>query len=1039
MKIRDWRFSVSSKVEGFRGIAFLGVLLAFFALTACQRRPTPAQVALPLPTAAPKTLNTAVTAATSTQSPADFWTLPAQMFIVRDNLAYVAAGENGLRVFDMSAPENPVVAASFSVNVQEIVAYENELYVIGCRRQCVYTFDLSGETPELVGKSFTVNSPDSILALTAQAETVYLAMKTGVIYAAATREFPWKIISSKSLPGAVVDLDSQRGFLYATTNQGVYLFDVAEPAAFQELDFYPAPKPVWHKDTPGTVYETAVNGEQIILAAGRKGARFLHHFVDSEDRQTVDFWDNYFYHTRGEATAVQQPKSLVYVKSLDEITGQYYLTILRTPVDGNNFTPLNLIGEYALGTADPGTMTVWNGRVYFANNGITQVHLPKGYEETAGTPLIAPAVTEPPAPEVQFVRQLGGYSYTLDVFGKTAYVGLGKFLYIYDISTPQNPVEKNVVLFSEAIREIKIHNGYAYMRMEGFEWGYLLVLDVSEPENPVEVSKVPLFVQDMAFVGDRAYVIHGYYIAATTFEILDISDPANIQTLGSFTTPFREDAVDEKGVSVAWANRYMMRDLAVTGDYAFIGWGDAVSCQNIECAGGLLTLDISDEANPVEYSVVFWGAVINSVTVSNQTLFAVDQFGQLLVFDVSEAKNPRRISILEAEINGLPEAKMVVTGNELWIADGRNGLRRFNTANLSRVTEKSGYQTEASAQMVALQNDLIYLVSAGAGLEILQEDDNTRLVPLTAVPVMPNASDVVINATAAYIADNERGLAVWDISHPHSPKRIGDFVVGKQYPSQLILDGDRLYARSINLAEDIFDSRYTIDLFDVSQPDKPVYQLTLPFVAKAFTVVNGRAYVVDGNQLSIWDMTYPANPALLGSYTAAAPITGRPAVVENTIYLPVEPSVLLVLDSGDLNNIQPIYSIDEIQGIHPVLLAFDDLQTDGNYLYSVSYRAGLLMFDISNPEQPVFINIFAPATQAFMAAQTRIYTLAERDYEVTFRAYDVSDVTNIKQISDFSDNFAFFNQWPGGLAALDNTIYAAVGVDGLLIFSDEGK
>lgn len=1014
----------------------LCTLVLLWVLFACQRKPIqPVRITPAASSAAPirpmVTTATAIETAEPTElPPADFWAVPAQMFVVQDNMAYVAAGEAGLHLFDMSDPAQPTAVASFAINAWDIIADEEGLFVIGCQWRCIYTLDLSGNEPTLLEEVFQTNLFNQIVAATVENGMMYLAVEHGIIKAVDMGQQPWQIVHSQQMVGEIVDLDSQGDFLYVTVQeQGLYLFDVTEPRLMVELSLYQAPKPVWHEETAGVVQETIVDGELAYVAAGSKGMRVLFHPVELENRQAVVFWDEAFYHVRGAATAVRWQAPFYYVKSWDAETGQYYLTILRDAEGSGNYVPINLIGEYAVGEDDPGRMVVWERRVYFVNGGIVEFHLPDGYTELDGTHPVSPTLIGPAADQVAFVRQLGGNHFSLAVQENIAFVGSGRTLHVYDVSDPAVPVGVNSLLFSEHITEIKVHNGYAYLRMEGFEWGYVLVLDLADPVHPAEVTKMPYFVQDIELEGDYAYVIVGYYTLGTSFLIWDVSDPANIQVLGEFITTPRE--------TVTGDNRYRMLDLAVEGETAYIAWGGYESCTHIECLGGLLILDLLDKINPVERGVFFLGSLMTSVAASGQTVFGVDAAGQLLAFDVSDKENPTVISILEASLDGFFEEKMVVSGDELWVADGRNGLRRFDLRDLTRIREKSGYQKEAIAQEVMMHNNLVYLVSGGVGLEILEIDGPDEVVPLTSVPALVNATDIVVNGAVAYIADDQQGLLVWELSEPLNPRQWGERVKGGQNPTELIIAADKLYALSTNLSEDVFAQRRVVDVFDISQPLTPTYQLTLPFDVEWFTVYDDRAYVTNDGQLSIWNTADLESPELLGTYQGPGEMAGGVAVTENIVYVSVGWRALLVLDVSDTAHIRPVYSIDEVQGLRPSIFGVHKLRVVGDRLYFICDWSGLCIFDISNPTQPVFLNVIPGIMIDYEVVGDEIYTLTEASQvgcELGFRAYDASAPTLLRQISNFPDEFVFKFDCDGGLAAVNGIIYIAIDTGGLLIF-----
>jgi len=776
----------------------------------------------------------------------DFAETPAYNFAIDDNYTYIASGEEGLNIFDTSDPDNPLPEIWIAVEAWDLMVVENTVYVVGCEKQCVYGVNRISPTEWRFAESYYNESKRLITAMTWMDNHLYVALDNGAIEIVNTSVAPWQLAGYYWVPGAIAAIDSQHDFLYVAVRlKGVYLLDVTNPQAVVEQNFVPAPKPVWHEDAPGQMYDLLADDEYVYVAAGQRGLRVFNHFLESEDRQYIHLYDHYFYHVTGEAIEVEAHADFLYVKSWDEDTGSYYLTILHhRPDDELTRIPLPLVAEYALGDVDPGEMLVWNGRIYFNNGTISQYHPPTDYQTADEIfPIqVTPLITG--TEQVDFIGRIGGMQFSFDKQGDYLYLADERMLHIIDVSEPASPKELSRLSFPELIRGVFVHDGFAYMRMQAYEGGYVQLVDISDPLDPVAVDRYQDWVLDIEMETNYFFGLTGYFGPHTSLIVRNVSNPVESQILGIFEKPLRKDAATDN--SLVDAIPYRIRDFSLAEDYAYVAWGDSWSCEETSCTGGLAIVDVSDKENLIETGVILHGAPLNTVTVAGDYAFAVDIFGQLLVFDISDKSSPRYSSILEASLTNVFSAQdtLWVDNDTLYAADGVNGLRRFDVGDVTAVTELTSYKTGAETQLVQVDGDFVYLVSQGIGLEILRVDEQNQLQPVYTTQKLLDAADVAVYGDVAYVADEQLGIHVWDISdrlHPIETSLLTD----TQFPQKLVLHEDKLFA--------ITDA-HMIEWFDLMQPDKPVYKGELPFSAAAITFVNDRAYVTYQNEMAIWTL-----------------------------------------------------------------------------------------------------------------------------------------------------------------------------------------
>lgn len=173
------------------------------------------------------------------------------------------------------------------------------------------------------------------------------------------------------------------------------------------------------------------------------------------------------------------------------------------------------------------------------------------------------------ARNVEFVGRFGSVTTAVALYGSYAYLGVGPYIVILDVSNPANPV---VIGRTEplpaVVNNLTVRDGYAYVADRD---GGLRIVAVSDPAHPVEVGfyNPGVLIWDVAIAGNYAYTVTK---GDDRLRIIDISDPAHPVEVGFLALPH-----------CAWS-------VVVKEGYAYVanyGWG-------------LRIINVSDPANPVE-------------------------------------------------------------------------------------------------------------------------------------------------------------------------------------------------------------------------------------------------------------------------------------------------------------------------------------------------------------------------------------------------------------------------------------------------------
>ena len=207
---------------------------------------------------------------------------------------------------------------------------------------------------------------------------------------------------------------------------------------------------------------------------------------------------------------------------------------------------------------------------------------------------------------------------------------------------------------------------------------------------------------------------------------------------------------------------------------------------------------------------------------------------------------------------------------------------------------------------------------------------------------------------ALYVASNEAGTLIYDISHPAEPEFVRGFTTGIYGTHTVLVDGDRLYSMATSSGTHVHD---------ISEPlnPRPLTVISLPDEATwggahDTFVYEGRLYVSNSyGGYVVVDVTDLDNVRELGAYlrpdfsfshhSAVGTFAGRTIAFEGG---EGNYSHLRVLD---VTRPERIVKIGEFR-THRPFTSIHNLILRGNLLYIAWYHDGLRVLDVSNPTRP---------------------------------------------------------------------------------------
>jgi len=511
-------------------------------------------------------------------------------------------------------------------------------------------------------------------------------------------------------------------------------------------------------------------------------------------------------------------------------------------------------------------------------------------------------------------------------------------LQILDATDPANFVEVATLELPAQPRDIDVQGSIAYIVC--YTADLVLLADVSEPSAPVMLGSLTLPAHPMAIVasGDYAYVPawdymeddHGLYV-------IDVSDP-NLPTLvdrfefGNYpiNVILSEDhsqiymldysglwVIDLSTPGLPMATGFVTiygeaKFLGIRGDHVF---AVAMADEWPAYGDGLYMINVSDPQNPwVEGEYTEDGAYTYGVALWRQYAIVGSWGGGFSFVDIS---NPAEMEIKAVVCVQQNPGEFVVLGDLLFacgMAIASYELREPLVPEKLATVEETGH-----TRFLETHGDHAYTVRRrGKDFCVIDMSDPTNpelvgLEPLSAM--MPG--DIAIKECAdqsryAYVADgwDHDGIYIIDVTDPVDPETLS-FLPLDHSASDLEVEGDILYVMAGGLG---------LRAFDISDPTELVFFSSINFGFSASIVK------ADGDILYVGRRVH-----------------NHPA--------------LFVIDASDPANMQII-----AENTAPTTP--NEFQIIGSTLYIADGSGGLLIMDISDPENPTVLSHEMTATHA---------------------------------------------------------------------------
>ena len=537
---------------------------------------------------------------------------------LKNGIAYVADGRDGLRIIDVTDLNSPHELAVVSdISYASLVRAEgNRVYVIGRKLSVIDITDPA--KPSILGTSSLLGLGTDMAV---DQNRVACRYSNGVRLVDATDPADINPIADIDIGGRPMSGLALSGNLLIinTSIYGGSIYDLSDPTAPQLLSNLPTISANSHY---GAV---KIRGNYAFIASWNDG---LLSFDISDPTNPIILGRSHKNSAFGYYLALDGPTAY-----MNQDAGGIHVIDLTDPVSPNFIKTVTINGY-------PGRLAAEDGKVLAASR-VSRIRIADIADKANPTALGAASVP--------------GSAVHMDVGGKYAYWGLYRDgLGVVDFSDPDTP-RLNIITGQETAGSVKVVNNTAYSTEFGGYWAY----DLTDPFNPEPKAKLvvnpTLYTYSGGLTAANGYVYfcggealgegpyHLYTIASPdanptmtnrleldwAANYLDASNDLLIACIYNQTILYSLENPANPVETARWSNSSNATGACLAGKYLFLSvdWF------------GVSIFDVSDPTNPVEVGSVDTPGYANHLVYQSGFLYVADAFAGLQIIDVSPLIN----------------------------------------------------------------------------------------------------------------------------------------------------------------------------------------------------------------------------------------------------------------------------------------------------------------------------------------------------------------------------------------------------------------
>lgn len=479
--------------------------------------------------------------------------------------------------------------------------------------------------------------------------------------------------------------------------------------------------------------------------------------------------------------------------------------------------------------------------------------------------------------------------------------------------------------------------------------GGFVIVDVADPANPRLLSILSSHrVSWVDVSGTLAYVA----AEEDGLLIVDVSDPMSPTIRGVYATAgrafrvrFRDSLVwlaeDDNGlliIDVSHPAQPILRGRYNTGLNAFdfdLQGNLAFYASSL----GLHILDISDPANP-RLRGRFEDTGVARVQVFGDQAYLVSTTG-IRVLDIRDPSRPVSLFLYAPPYGGA--RGFVVTRYFIYLAVDFLGLMILDRGSLRLPGQLARYREPepANSSPFAVQESSVFVEGARANLQAFDLSDPARPSLRFTLPVYGGIEALAMSGDLLLVANRTGPLQLVDVDLAGSPGVVGTYNPELYRIQETVTASGYAYVSGYRVPHPY----YRIQIIDLHRPSNPALMSEFEAPPNGFILKTaGTTLFVAGTDLTLFDVSNPANPTVLG--TCCHESSYRDLDIVNGLVYAVRWSRVDILDVHNPTQIVELgsYVFPEDPLLSSVALVGANLLVGSTW--------GIFIFDVSHPSAP---------------------------------------------------------------------------------------
>ena len=339
-------------------------------------------------------------------------------------------------------------------------------------------------------------------------------------------------------------------------------------------------------------------------------------------------------------------------------------------------------------------------------------------------------------------------------------------------------------------------------------------------DNTVDFPSYSALVATQDNVGYVTRYVNTNY----NLDVVDITNPIDLPVLASFSIPSFTVSVAATEQTAVVLTRYADTHL----------------------------YDVSNIYAPVDVATLKFPTSFTRIHVDNNIAYSVAPTYGLILLDISDKTQPRKIS----ELTSIGPQDVAINNNLAYIVGDQNLYvtdlsDNFSPTIVNTIALIPPASAPTSLAYRIASNGKILLTAIGSEIDVFSISNPTQPTHLTRISTEPGVRGLQLVGNTAVIAAGNN-LTLMDMSIPTSPKVLGTQYVFIIYNA--ILRGNLVYASA---------AREGMYIYDVSNPSniKQLGFVNTIGTLNAIAVDGNFAFTADGyTGVQIWDISNPTNP-----------------------------------------------------------------------------------------------------------------------------------------------------------------------------------